>query len=157
MSTALRLRPATEDDMMLYFRWVNDSVVRASAFHAEHVSFEAQRAWFAHAIADEAVSMYVLMADDVPVGQVRLTWQGTTALIAYSVAREHRGHGYGRKMLALVERKVSVGTYLFGQVKQENQASRDIFLSLGYEERFSTDGAWWEYRKRVKCNLQEVK
>ena len=73
------------------------------------------------------------------------------------VIREHRGHGYGRKMLALVERKVSVGTYLFGQVKQENQASRDIFLSLGYEERFSTDGAWWEYRKRVKCNLQEVK
>ncbi|MDY3298072.1 GNAT family N-acetyltransferase [Selenomonas sp.] len=147
--TRLQLRPAREDDMMLYFAWVNDPIVRKNAFQSEPVNLATHRTWFAQALSRNDVSMYVLEADDVPVGQVRLTWQGTTALIAYSVAAEHRAHGYGKALLELVEKKVSVGTCLLGQVKKENVASRRVFVSLGYEESYFRDMDCWEYRKKI--------
>lgn len=166
MSAALRLRPATADDMMLYFCWVNDPVVRAGAFHTEPIDLATHRAWFARALADARVQMQVLLADDIPVGQVRLTFTDAavseawaeqcpeepverTALIAYSVASEYRGRGYGTAMLSLAEATVPPGTLLFGQVKRENRASRRVFLSLGYTESFSKRQDCWEYGKRI--------
>ena len=147
--TGMHLRPARADDMMLYFRWVNDPVVRKNAFQSEPIDFATHRGWFAQALSRSDVSMYVLEVESVPVGQVRLTWQGITALIAYSVADEHRRHGYGKALLELVEKKVSVGTCLVGQVKKDNAASRHVFVSLGYEEIYSIDMDCWEYRKRI--------
>ena len=157
MSAAFRLRPATVDDMMLYFRWVNDPAVRAGAFQSGTIDLATHRAWFARALADENVWMRVLVAEGVPVGQVRLLFEalahddadGRVALIDYSVAAEQRGRGYGRALLALVEREVPQGTVLVGQVKEENAASRRTFLALGYSEVRAAAGAFWEYRKQV--------
>ncbi|MGN0938041.1 MAG: GNAT family N-acetyltransferase [Selenomonas sp.] len=147
--TGMHLRPARADDMMLYFSWVNDPVVRKNAFQSEPIDFATHRGWFAQALSRSDVSMYVLEVESVPVGQVRLTRQGATALIAYSVAAEHRAHGYGKALLELVEKKVSVGTCLLGQVKKDNVASRRVFVSLGYEESYFRDMDCWEYRKKI--------
>lgn len=161
MSAALRLRPTVADDMMLYFMWVNDPAVRAGAFQSAAIPLATHRAWFARALADADVSMWVLLADDVPVGQVRLTFavasevtagqraSAREALIDYSVAAVARGHGYGRTMLALVEQELPAGTMLVGQVKDENSASRRTFLALGYQERRAENGTFWEYRKHI--------
>ena len=62
MSRELHLRPATADDMMLYFHWVNDPAVRAAAFHSARIDLTTHCAWFARALADEMISMYVLIA-----------------------------------------------------------------------------------------------
>lgn len=160
MSAALRLRPTVADDMMLYFMWVNDPAVRAGAFQSAAIPLATHRAWFARALADADVSMWVLLADDVPVGQVRLTFAEASAvtagqraareaLIDYSVAAAARGHGYGCAMLALVEQELPAGTMLVGQVKEENSASRRTFLALGYQERRVENGTFWEYRKHI--------
>ena len=160
MSAALRLRPTVADDMMLYFMWVNDPAVRAGAFQSAAIPLATHRAWFARALADENVWMRVLVAEGVPVGQVRLTFAEASAvtagqraareaLIDYSVAAAARGHGYGCAMLALVEQELPAGTMLVGQVKEENSASRRTFLALGYQERRAENGTFWEYRKHI--------
>ena len=159
MSGERYLRPATVDDMMLYFHWVNDPAVRTAAFQSASIDLATHRAWFAQALADEMVSMYVLIADGEPVGQVRLTWEGNEALIAYSVAKEARGHRYGQALLALVEERLPHGTCLVGQVKKTNIASRRVFLALGYKENFLSAKDCWEYRKRMEkrgtlCNIK---
>lgn len=145
----LRLRQATAEDMMLYFYWVNDPAVRAGAFQSATIDLATHHAWFEKALMDGNISMYILMADEIPVGQVRLTWEDDVVLIAYSVAKEYRGHGYGKKLLKLVEDKVPHGICLFGQVKKGNAASRRVFQSLGYEENFLDAKDCWEYRKRI--------
>ena len=156
----MRLRPARADDMMLYFTWVNDPVVRKNAFQSEPIDFATHREWFANVIADENVQMWVLEVDDIPVGRVRRMFEGDgsrmqkesdgrTALIDYSVASEQRGHGYGQRMLALAEHEVTRRTILVGQVKEENIASRRTFLSLDYTESRVESGTFWEYRKQI--------
>ena len=158
MRAALCLRPTTADDMMLYFQWVNDPAVRAGAFQSEMIDIATHHIWFARAIADKNVRMWVLLANGAPVGQVRLTFESvgekgtfekSVALIDYSVAAEQRGHGYGREMLALMECEVPQGMILVGQVKEENVSSRRTFIALGYAETRMADCAFWEYRKHV--------
>ena len=142
------LRHATQDDMMLYFNWANNPVVRRNAFHTEPIRMEEHRTWFANALANENILMYVLMAGNEPVGQVRIAL-GTVATISYSVAAKYRGRGYGIRMLALMEEKVPKPMMLVGQVKKDNTPSRRVFLSLGYGEVLCEGKDYLEYRKRI--------
>ena len=143
------LRPATKNDMMLYFEWANDPVVRKNAFHTEPICMEEHRAWFTNALANENILMYVLMAGNEPVGQVRIAL-GNEATISYSVATEYRGKGYGARMLSLMETKVPKPIMLVGQVKKGNTPSRRVFLSLGYGEVLCEGKDYLEYRKWIE-------
>ena len=158
--TKMRLRPTRPEDMMMYFDWVNDPVVRKSAFQSEPIDLATHRAWFSQALADDYVRMWVLDVNGIAVGQVRLTFEEhasrpqrdfdrQVAFIDYSIASEQRRHGYGRRMLALVECEVPKGTILVGQVRKENLASRRTFLSLGYTEAHVGSDTFWEYRKQM--------
>lgn len=145
----LYLREATIEDMMLLFCWVNDPVVRRSAFCADEIALAAHRKWFEHALADANTKIYILQRGELPVGQVRIEMQSSEWNIDYSVSAAWRGNGYGRQLLMLLEAEISYGACLLGEVKSENISSQKVFEGLGYEKCMNNLKGIYEYRKRV--------
>lgn len=149
------LRQADRDDMDLFFQWVNEPAVRKNSFNTEPIPWENHQAWFEKVLADENIRIYVLMKNDIPIGQVRLALEDSKWQISYSIASSYRGQGYGKVILQLVENKLIydglVGETLFAEVKADNVASQRIFVKLGYQEAVSEHTDAYAYMKVVEA------
>lgn len=145
----LYLREAVMEDMMLLFCWVNDPVVRQSSFCADEIALAAHRKWFENAMLDANTKIYILQRGELPVGQVRIELGDSGWNIGYSIDAAWRGKGYGRIALQLLERMVSDGTWLLGEVKFKNVASQKVFEDLEYTKSVNANKSSFEYRKCV--------
>ena len=141
----LYLRAAEEDDMMLLYRWVNDPIVRQSAFQSKFISLEEHTAWVFETLQNPDINIFILMNGNDAVGQVRVNIESGEQLIDYSVDREKRGKGYGKTLLRLLEEVCCREKPLVGRVKFNNTVSQRIFESLGYEGILEKD--CYTYRK----------
>ncbi len=137
----LFLRKATMNDMNLIFEWANDPVVLNNSFHSETIPYDSHKQWYTSIMQNDSVLQYILMDDEIPVGQIRLNIQDGDAEIGYSIASEHRGKGYGRRMLQLVAEEVAKNhseiRSLVAKVKPDNTVSKKIFEREGYEMKYS--------------------
>ena len=126
-------------DIELYFEWTNDIEVRKNSINQEKILFINHEQWFISKIKDPETYMYVILLDDVPFGQVRFEHIENYYVINYSIAPAARGRGIGAQFLQLAISKLKEELndeciILFGQVKPENIASKNIFIKLGFEE-----------------------
>ena len=131
------LRPATSEDLMLLYKWVNDSAVRKNSLNTKNISIAEHKNWFEKSLADDDVKIFILMKEEEPIGQVRLNKTGNVHTISYSIDVNYRAQGYGKIILQLLENKLAEKNFvgvLVGSVKKNNVASQLIFKSLGYEE-----------------------
>jgi len=135
------LRNATKEDMDLLYKWVNDPVVRNNSFNTEPIPYNNHVSWFNRIMADSSVLLYILMDDDTPVGQIRLSVDEKEAEIGYSIASEFRGKGYGHIILQLVANEVRKNHIeierLVAKVKPDNIASNKLFKAEGYEMEYT--------------------
>ena len=135
------LRKATMNDMDLIFEWANDPVVRSNSFNSEPITYENHVEWFNRIMADNNVLQFILIDDEIPVGQIRLNIEGAEAEIGYSIAADYRGKGYGRRILQLIVEEVEKNhpeiKTLVAKVKPDNMASKKLFESEGYEMKYS--------------------
>lgn len=134
------LRKAENGDMDLLFKWANDPVVRSNSFNTDPIPYENHVKWFNKMMEDPSVLQFILMEDDIPVGQIRLNVEGNEAEIGYSIGSEFRGKGYGHEILKLVvdevkERYTEIES-LIAKVKPENVASNKLFESDGYDIKY---------------------
>lgn len=134
----LEIRAASATDVMTYFNWVNDPMVRASALQSSPIDFATHARWFAQRLADPGCSLLVMDADGLPLGQVRFEWQGGNTTIDYSLDELVRGRGWGRRLIELGIQSLTRGGRghhdIRAVVKSENVASRRTFASLGFTE-----------------------
>ncbi|MBR4346230.1 MAG: pseudaminic acid synthase [Oscillospiraceae bacterium] len=139
-SQNLFLRDATYEDIDLLYNWVNDPVTRNSAFNTDMITFEEHRKWFEGVISSPNIYQYILMLDNVPIGQIRLNNLNGKAEIDYSISKEYRCRGFGTQLLELVKEKIiseSIEIYvLIGQVKAENNASAKCFSNAGFTKSY---------------------
>ena len=143
------LRDALKEDIDLLFQWTNEPMVRKNSFSQHNISFIEHQEWFNNIFENKNCKQYIFIVDECAVGQVRITVTGEVAEIGYSVSKEHRSLGYGRKMLELIREKVwedfPVVKKIIGSVKCDNIASKKAFLGAGYEEAYTV----YEIQKRV--------
>lgn len=148
------LRQANSDDVELFFKWANEPTVRANSFNMEPILWENHKTWFGNVLADDGTCMYVLMEDNLPVGQVRLAFEDSKWQISYSIGAAYRGQGYGKIILQLAENELirdgRIGETLFAEVKVDNIASQRIFAKLGYRGVESKRSGAYTYVKVVK-------
>lgn len=149
MEDNVYLRRADREDAELFFKWVNETAVRGNSFNTEPIPWEHHQKWFEKVLADAGVRIYVLMADSVPIGQIRLTAKEKAWDIDYSVDAHYRGQGYGKKLFELLMREVPVGTEFVAEVKRSNIASQHVFESLEYTKRENRKKDCYEYHKKV--------
>lgn len=132
--TSLTLRNRQVEDIFLYFNWVNESMVRQSSIQSEPISWSEHEAWFMSRINSSTCMMYVICANDLPIGQVRFEKDGEAWAIDYSLDEFIRGRGWGHAVveLGLAELRKSTTGKLVANVKTTNIASQQIFKRLGF-------------------------
>ena len=134
------LRNAMKQDMELLFDWANEDLVRKNAFSTEKISYEDHKKWFRNLLSRDDVRQYIYVDNDENVGQVRVTVEGVSAEIDYSVCSKKRDRGYGKEMIHLLAEQVRKDfpevKRLVAKVKPENAASSKVFLDSGYVEKY---------------------
>ncbi len=96
----LNFRYAEANDVELYFKWANDSLVRQNSINSEKISLVDHVEWFNIKVTNPEVFMYLFFnEDDEPVGQVIIERKDDWVFISQSVAKEHRGKKYSTEML----------------------------------------------------------
>lgn len=136
------LRSVGASDEELLLKWANDKTVRKNAFHQNPISQEEHKNWFRKALLDKSIIIFILIKNEVPVGQCRLNVEGDVAEIDYSIEKSFRGQGAGKTLLELVENEVKLKfpqiKRLIGKVKPENLASVQCFERSKYAEVYRT-------------------
>lgn len=134
---SLHLRLAQASDVDLYFRWVNDPAVRASALNSGSIKWADHAVWFARKREDINAFLFVLESHGLPIGQVRFDVREGVAEIDYSLDRIVRGRGLAKYLLRrgqdVLVKSVSIKEFR-AIVKRENVASVKVFEGLGYWE-----------------------
>lgn len=135
----LCVRRARLTDESLLLEWANDPITRRNGFSPELISPETHRRWFRSRLRNvDGCRLYIVeTADSAPIGQVRFDRSGKAWEVHYALAPIFRGRGLGRALLDAAIQKLrsddTCGVLIFGQVKADNEPSRRIFESLGFE------------------------
>ncbi len=133
----LYLRKGTMGDIDLIFGWANDPVTRANSFSTDPIPYEDHVNWFGRMMDNPDRILYIMMADEQPVGQIRLDIEGEEAEISYSIAPDKRGQGYGGHIIRLICEEVRKNMpevlRLTASVKTANLASQKCFINNGFE------------------------
>jgi len=134
---ALRLRAASQEDVLLLWQWANDPVTRRNSFVPEPISWAVQEAWYEEKIASPDTRFWILECRHVPVGQIRYDRiDADTAQINFSVAPAYRGRSFDTQLLRLsadlAGRELGVRT-VEAISPTQNFASNHAFLSAGFE------------------------
>lgn len=131
------LAQANENDMQLYFDWVNDDEVRKQSLRFSPISWEEHTEWFTNKLADPNCQLFKLLnKEETPVGQIRLEIKTNNVRINYSVAANFRGKGLGRllikKALEVIEEQYNEFEWVEAEVKNDNISSLSLFQDFGF-------------------------
>jgi RimJ/RimL family protein N-acetyltransferase len=139
----MRVRRATEKDLLDYYELVNDDLVRLASFSSSAVTLDEHARWFENSLANKNRIMYVLEGIDNEtafLGQVRFDEVSSTAFdntfeLDYSIAPSQRGKGLGNKMLLLGLKMLAENfqnPHVIAKVKLDNFASAKALLKAGF-------------------------
>lgn len=135
-SNMLTFRDAAHSDCNLYFKWVNDALVRKNSLNTDTISLENHTKWFTSKIGNPDVFMYVFIDNEgLPVGQVIIEIKNNWVSIGQSVAKEHRGKKYSTEILtkstnAFLE--MSPKQTIVSVVKSTNIPSLKMSINSGF-------------------------
>jgi RimJ/RimL family protein N-acetyltransferase len=132
----VKLRTVDESDRELIWHWANQPSVRKASFLSERIDWERHVEWFSQMMKGVATRMYIGMVDDVPIGLIRYTLQGTVAEVSVSVHEREQGKGIGPVLIAAGNKRIMVDEQIElirAFIKRDNQVSLNAFLAAGYE------------------------
>ncbi len=128
----ISLRRATFDDCELLWNWVNDPLVRESAFCNSSISYDDHIVWCQKKINNPNCFIYIIQDEqENRVGQVRIDITSENeAEVDISIHDEMRGKGYGALALSATTEDVfnqrKIG-YIHAFIRVENKSSQRIF------------------------------
>ncbi len=132
-------RRATEEDIQIYFDWVNEAEVRKNSVSSKPILWEEHESWFRKKLNDENAFLYVAgLSTQELWGQVRFDITENTAYIDYSVDAAYRNQGLGFVLLlgslkTFKEEVKDQAIQIKALVKKENIASGKIFKKLDFQ------------------------
>jgi UDP-2,4-diacetamido-2,4,6-trideoxy-beta-L-altropyranose hydrolase len=133
---ALQLRRAEADDVYTYLSWANDPAVRRQSLNATTIDASQHRDWFSAKLRSRDSHLFVLLAGNLPVGQIRFDREGTQFRIDYSIDALFRGRGWGTRLvgLGLQAMRAQMPCRFLAEVKRSNPASAAVFRRRGFVE-----------------------
>ncbi len=126
----MQLRPATFDDADFLLRLRNDIGTRTQSLHEDIVDAAHHHAYLASHIGAENEHLYIALDDDIAVGTCRSDIGDGATELSWTIAPEHRGHGYGRRMLAAL--LAATPGPVSAIIKEGNLASRRMVEKAGF-------------------------
>jgi RimJ/RimL family protein N-acetyltransferase len=130
------LKDAKENDVELYFKWVNDAEVRKNSINQEKISWENHINWFENKINNTNTKMFILSFGLINCGQIRIdkNEDSNDWTIDYSIDVKYRGKGFGKIILKLLLMCLPSNYKLTALVKKENIPSIKIFEFFGFQK-----------------------
>jgi RimJ/RimL family protein N-acetyltransferase len=133
------------------YNWRSDPTSRSMSFNTAIQTYEDHKNWFKASLNDADRKLFIGEIDTTKIGVCRFDRYNKTSYVEVSINMnpESRGCGFGKKFLALsVEYfQKTQPMDLLARIKPENEASLQIFKSLGFEEISSKAGVI----KLMKC------
>ena len=120
----LSFQKAKKSDCGILFEWVNETETRRQSFQSRRITSEEHNQWFQNALKDERIQLLILYLSEKPVGSIRFSIEGSSAVLSYSIDRGYRGCGLGRESLGLLS--------LRAVTKLDNIASQKVLLENGF-------------------------
>ena len=122
--------------MKILFVWVNDPELRANSFNSNEIKWQDHQNWFLNKIASLEY-WFILELDKKEIGVIRFEFRDGNYILNYSISKEYRGLGYGRKIVEMSldlmkQRNKNVNINAF--VKKDNLPSIKIFQALNFQE-----------------------
>ena len=147
----IRLRPASDEDIVGYYNWANDPAVRKHAVNTSAISWATHQAWFASKLHDVNSQLFVLEAAGLPVGQIRFDKEGGEAHVDYSLDPIVRGRGWGLRLLALgIDGMRQIEPVrLRAEVKAGNEVSAAVFLRNGFTETSNVSAGYRSFYRET--------
>jgi UDP-2,4-diacetamido-2,4,6-trideoxy-beta-L-altropyranose hydrolase len=132
----LRVRAADPGDEQLYLDWANDPEVRRQSFHTEAIDCHSHQKWFSSKLRDRDSQLFVMLAGDLPVGQIRFDRLGQETVIDFSIDAQFRGRGWGQQLVRLGMREImrQRPAVFRADVRESNILSGAVFRGLGFRE-----------------------
>lgn len=146
MEKGLHFVKADMEYVDVVFQWANDVTTRENAFNTNPIPYHDHIRWYSKKIDEESTLFYICKENDLNVGQLRLELEGNRAVISYSVDKDQRGRGLGKKIIKYAEELIRDNNIseldevvLVGKVKKTNIASQKCFLTEGYSKEILED------------------
>lgn len=129
------LRAAVRTDSDAILQVSNDPDVRANSFQSDAITAEEHTLWFDGHLRDPQRPLYVLDVDGEVAGQVRFEPHGTQMRLSYSIAREFRGRGLARLLVAdgCIAMRDELGPLdIIATTKPDNLRSQRVLETVGF-------------------------
>jgi UDP-2,4-diacetamido-2,4,6-trideoxy-beta-L-altropyranose hydrolase len=130
-------RRAVEDDLLTYFGWVNDPIVRSQSLTSRRVELSDHELWFSERLKDPAYRLFVYEVNALPIAQVRFEQIGENWEISYSLDELVRGRGWGVPVIKMAVQSLLVevnSPLVIAKVKESNTASKKALLNSGFTD-----------------------
>jgi RimJ/RimL family protein N-acetyltransferase len=157
---ALRLATLADSDLLLL--WRNDALTRQNSHSMAEVDRNSHQAWLLKSLADPTRIIFIGEVNGSPVGTVRCDCRNTSPVrieLSWTVAPEHRGRGYGRKLVEAAA-ELFAAQELYAEIKNGNAASIAIARSVGMKQVGEKEGVTFWARpaitKVVNANVVET-
>jgi len=129
----MQLRKAIFDDWKILLDWRNDPTTKENSFNQDKISLETHRLWFNDSLLNPQRNIYILEDNLTPVGSIRSDNVSINQyILSWSIAPNHRGKGYGTKILELFL-KDKTGNFI-AEIKPENIASIKMVQKNGFNQ-----------------------
>jgi len=140
----ITLRDAELKDAEILFKWANDPEVRYNSINKEPIEFQNHIVWYNQKLYSNCTHIYIMEYAGLPVGQVRYDKYKESWLIDYSVAKEFRGLGLGKK---LIQKSLNLfkNVKILAKVLHSNSASAIVLQSCGFIFEYKEDIAGDKY------------
>ena len=133
----ITLRPATEKDCNMVWRWANDPGVRAVSFSKDDIPYDMHGKWFKKKLINPKCVFFIAETiNQEPVGQVRYDLVGSEATISVIVDENYRGQGYGSQIIAHASGRIfDTGCVkaIHAYVELGNHSSVNAFKKAGFK------------------------
>ncbi len=136
--SVVALRPATEADLDLFFRWRNDPFILAHGSSRKKVQRKEHENWFAETIAEGPRRLFIILDQGEPIGQIRFDRQSQhDCVVSVYLLQAFTGRGWGVQAIrigcAAIFRAWDVAR-IVACVRSDNHNGRSAFLKAGFEE-----------------------
>jgi len=162
----LKYRFATIDDLDLYFKWVNDELVRKNSLNTQKIIYEDHIDWFSRKISNPNVVMYLFFNEvNIPIGQVIIEKLEKWSSIGQSVAKDHRGKKYSSEMLTkstndflnIYPKETIVSVVKAANIASLKMAEHSGFILLSEENREENILVLKGYKQKNEDFIAEAK
>lgn len=133
----IHFRFANISDAEIYYKWINDKIVRKQSFNSDLIKWDEHLAWFKEKVSDPQYFFYIFQNEEKKnIGQVRIQIiENKNSIIGVSIDEKFRGYGYGAKIIDIASNDhlskipdIIINAY----IKQENKISKLIFEKAGF-------------------------